>query len=266
MNFEPKEKKNLVTATLILLGLLSIFVLAKAASEVKAFRYIGGGTQATNTIAFSGTGEVTAIPDVATITLTARERGTTAKEAEGKVSQKVTKAMDFLKAQGVEEKDIKTQGYNSYPQYGKGGRSEVVCMSYGCQPSQNIIGYETTQTITVKVRNVDNSGKIIEGITGTGINEISGPEFTLDDPDALQNEARKKAIDDAKEKARTLSRDLGVRLVRIVSFNENGNSPVYYDMNQAKNAATGAAPESAPNLPKGENTITSTVTITYEIR
>ena len=76
-----------------------------------------------------------------------------------------------------------------------------------------------------------------------------------------------QAIEDAKEKAKVLSRDLGVRLGRVASFSESGNYYPYYataNLYKAEDATQSSAP--LPELPKGENTISSDVTITYEIR
>jgi uncharacterized protein YggE len=96
---------------------------------------------------------------------------------------------------------------------------------------------------------------------------MSGPNFTIDKEDVLKEQARKMAIDEAKEKAEKLSKDLGVKLVRIVSFSENNGGygmPMYYDKEMSAVSSAGRAP--APELPTGENKIISNVTITYEIR
>ena len=106
----------------------------------------------------------------------------------------------------------------------------------------------------------------MQGLGATGVSNLSGPNFTIDDEDGLKAQARKKAIDDAREKAEALAEDLGVRLGRIASFSEGGGygAPMYYgkDMMAEQSAAGNAV---RAELPKGENTISSDVTITYEI-
>src|SRR5690606_38170187 len=100
-----------------------------------------------------------------------------------------------------------------------------------------------------------------------GVTDIYGPNFTVDDETELKREARQKAIEDARAKARQLADDLDVRLVRVVSFSENGGG--YYPMfarGAAMDMAVSSEAKAAPELPTGENTITSYVTITYEIR
>ncbi len=118
----------------------------------------------------------------------------------------------------------------------------------------------------MKIRAVDTANDIRTGLANIGIANISGPNFSIDDQDTLNAEARAKAIDDAKSKAQLLAHQLGVRLYRITSFSENGSG--YPMMYAAKDMMAGSTPTAAPapELPKGENKITSNVTITYEIR
>ena len=127
-------------------------------------------------------------------------------------------------------------------------------------------GYTASESITVKVRNTDNVGDIMQALGVTGISNLSGPNFSIDNQDALVAQARKLAIDDAKAKAQALAKDLGVTLGKISSFNDSGNNyPVMYAQNAMLSGAV--APKAAPAvIPAGVNTITSDVTITYEIK
>lgn len=247
----------------VLVLLASLFIVVKIAAEMKSYQFIGHGIAPTNTISFSGTGDVFAIPDIASVTFSVVGEGKTVDEAQKGTTAKISAALGFLKTSGIEEKDIKTLNYNSYPKYD----TQILppCYDGNC-PVRNpkIIGYEVNETIAVKIRNTDNAGKIALGLGKIGVSNMSGPDFTIEDQDALQAQARKKAIDDAKQKAATLSRDLGVKLLRIVGFNESGNYPIYF--NKAESMSGGDVMAPTPELPKGENKITSNVTITYEIR
>lgn len=217
-----------------------------------------------STISFDGQGEVSAVPDIATISFSVRAEAKTMKEAQTVVTEKVNSALVFVRQNGVSEKDIKTTNYSSYPKY---EYEQKACTQGYCPPGKQILtGFEVSQNIEVKVRNIDDSGKIVEGLANAGVTDMQGPNFAIDDEDALKAEARALAIKEAKEKARTLSRDLGVKLVRIVSFTESG-APYYpiYAM-EAKSFGMGGDGVRAPELPTGENKITSNVTITYEIR
>ena len=141
-------------------------------------------------------------------------------------------------------------------------------MAYPC-PTRDpkIIGYTATQSITVKIRAVDTASDVRTGLASIGVTDISGPTFSIDNQDSLNDQARSKAIIDAKSKAEVLAKELGVKLGKVVSFSENGSNayPVMYE-SKAMMSSSGSAPVPAPVLPKGENKITSNVSITYEIR
>ncbi len=221
-----------------------------------------------NTITFSGHGEVTAVPDIANIYFNISKEAKTVKEAQALVAQIEKSSLDVLKANNILEKDIKTANASFSPKYEyKYEKTVSPCNGYNCpMPGKSVIvGYTASESITVKVRNTDDVGKIMQGLGTAGVSDLSGPDFSIDNEDGLKAEARKKAIDDAKEKAEVLAKDLGVRLGKITSFSESGNYPrpmMYKTM-----AADSVSNESAPaSLPKGENTISSDVSITYEIK
>ncbi len=261
-------KKSFSVGAVILILVLSVYVAIKAVSEFNSENLAGSKME--STIVLSGHGEVNAVPDIASVSFTIHKEAKTVKEAQEQVALVEKKALDFLKANNVADKDIKTENVSFYPKYEYQYETKSVpCNEYGCppRPGKNVLtGYEASESITVKIRNTVEAGKIIEGLGGTGVENLNGPNFEIDDEDALKAEARKKAIDDAKAKAQVLAKDLGVRLGKVVNFNESGS---YYPtpMMYAKDAMGSARAESAPaELPKGENTISSDVTITYEIK
>lgn len=260
-----KEKKNLMGAGTMVLLVAVLFVGMKFVNEVKLSRFIGAGTQATNIITVTGEGKVDAVPDIASINFTIESSKATQVESSNEVNAKTKTIVDSLKAQGIDEKDIKTDGYNSYPKY-----SNEICPMYGgmpCRTESKIIGYNVSQNITVKVRKVDNASTVIDSINKIGVTNMSGPNFTFDDPSKIQNDARGLAIADAKEKADALAKQLGVKLVRITSFSDNngGGYPMpMYALGKADAAVSSS--QVAAEIPKGQNTVTSNVTITYEIK
>jgi hypothetical protein len=271
MEILNNEKSNFIKALFALMIILSLYFLMKTISEIKNYNFIGGGATASNVISFDGTGEVSAAPDLATVNFTIREDATDVKNAQNKVTAKESVVLSFLEKSGIAQKDIKTESYNSYPKY---EYQNAVCPQYTpvsgsaiyCPSGKQVlIGYEVSEYISVKIHDLAKAGEIVKGIGAVEISEISGPDFSIENEDQLKEQARKIAIDDAKAKAKTLSADLGVRLVRIVSFSENGNYPIRYASKDMMVSATNA-PTSTPALPTGENKITSNVTITYEIR
>ena len=259
---QQQDKKNIINVLLAFLVIVSIFFIVKIVNEVRSYKFIG---EPKNIITFNGQGEVSAIPDVANISFSVRKEAKTLKLAQNEAADIVNKALKFLKDSGVSDKDIKTISYNSYPKYDYDG---IQCLSYPCPVKKPVLtGYEVSQMVSVKIRNINNIGNIIGDLGNFNIAEINGPDFVIDKEEELKAEARRLAIKDAKEKAENLVRDLGVKLVRIVNFSETENYP--YPVRYDEMMSTGAAPtESAtvPELPAVENKITSNVTITYEIR
>ena len=140
-------------------------------------------------------------------------------------------------------------------------------MAIGCpQPgSPKIRGYEVAHSITVAIKDLEKVNDVL-GVLGTqGVSDMSGPQFGFEDDTAIAREARALAIDDAKAEAKALAKSLGVRLVRIASFSENGGA---YPLYARAEMATGAmdVKSTAPALPVGDQKVSSSVTIVYEIK
>lgn len=244
--------------------LLVVFVI----NAIKENRYIGAGIPPSNVVSVSGEGEVFAVPDIAEFTFSVVERRDTVDAAQDVAAEKVNAIIAYVKGEGIDEKDIKTVNYSAYPQY-EWHQETIVCVRYPCpQPpgEQVLTGYEVNQSVSVKVRDTNTAGILLSGVGERGVSSVSGLSFTIDDEDALQREARALAIADAKEKARELARDLGIKLVRIVNFYESGPTPYYYGVGGDAAVAEFERTALPPEIPVGENRIISNVSITYEIR
>ncbi len=240
----------------VLVSILCVLAIIYTVNTYKEGKIIG--SSATNIISVSGKGEVKAVPDIANINITIRESGIVSKEAEEKVSIKTDKFLKEIKTL-INEKDIKTESYNVNPKYNYG-----VNNNYG---NPKIEGYEVSQNITLKVTDVKNVAKVLEMITNNGIGEMSGPNYQTDEIGKYTDEARAIAIKDAKENARKLAEQLGVDIVRMTSFSENGDySPAAYARMEKSLGAAQSVQDFAPQIPTGENTIKSNVTITFEIK
>lgn len=262
-------RKNRILNVLWVLGvLLAIFVGVKAVSALKEYKYIGNGVYPTNTIVVSGNGEVMVIPDTASLTFSVIEEAKTVADAQAKATKKMNDIITALKGMGIEDKDIKTVGYNSYPKYEYNTASASLCREGYCPPGKQVLtGYEVSQTLSVKIRKTDTAGDVLTKVGTLGASNISGLEFVVDDMDKAKAEARDKAIAEAKEKADVLAKSLGVKLRRIVNFNESGDQPYYYGMGGMESKVMNQADAvAAPMLPTGENKIMSNVSITYEIK
>lgn len=263
--FEGEHGGRLRLAILAVLVLLGLFLAAKTIAEVWELRYIGSGVIPSNVITVSGEGEAVAVPDTAEFTFSVVERKASVAAAQEAAAEKINAIIPYLKEAGVEEKDIKTAGYNVYPQY---EWQQGLCTPGGiCPPGRQVLlGYEVRQTVTVVVRATEQAGELLSGVGERGAVEVSGLSFSVDKDEDLRNQARAEAIAKAKAEADALADQLGVRLVRIVSFNEfnGGYPPISYGYGRGGDMVQEG--KAFPQLPPGENKILSNVTITYEIR
>ncbi len=261
--------RRIEQAGVFALSMLGLFLVVLAISQVKEFRFIGSGVTATNTITVSGEGEVFAVPDTGEFSVTIQEEAKDVSAAQEVATKKANAIIDYLKGAGVADKDIKTTDYSVYPQYDWVNGVCKAGASY-CPPGkQELRGFQVSQTLSVKVRDTQKAGELLSGVGQKGASQVSGLSFTVDDEDALTAQAREKAIADAKAKADELASQLGVSVVRVVGFSENGGGyPIMYAKTMAMDSAAGMRAEAAPapQIPTGENKITSNVSVTYEIR
>lgn len=217
------------------------------------------------TISVTGEGEVLAVPDIGQFSFSVTAEGDDAATAQEASGTKINNILAYLKEQGIEEKDIKTQNYNLYPRW---RYEERLCPagSY-CPPGERVQdGFKVSQTVSVKVRDTKAAGSIIAGVGERGATNISSLNFTIDDVDALKAEAREAAIKDAEEKGALLAEQLGVRVVRILSYNEGGYAQPYLETRAMSLDSAEAAGFGGSELPMGEESTKVQVTITYEIR
>jgi uncharacterized protein len=241
---------------------LAVFLAVQTLGAVKGLR----NDPAYNTVSISGEGEVTAVPDIASVSFSVTAEAKDVSAAQAEVKRKMDAILSALKEAGIEDKDIKTSDYSVWPKY---TYSSAPCSPTYCPPSRQIQdGYTASHNVMVKIRKTEEAGKIL-GLAGDrGATNISNISFTIDDPDALYEEARSLAIANAKSKAKVLAKELGVRLVKVVSYSDSDQGQPYNPMPymlEGRGAAD-QAKEVAPNLPQGENTIRVMVNVVYEIR
>ncbi|MDB5255171.1 MAG: hypothetical protein JWL92_547 [Candidatus Nomurabacteria bacterium] len=258
-----EKNQTVLIRIIIALGvLLGLFLLVATLVQVKSYKYVGSGLPASNVITVQGHGEIEKAPDTAKFSFTVQNEAKDTATAQDAVSKKVTQVKADLMAAGIEEKYISTDSYNSYPNY---VYNNVKCITVPCPPTQTLKGYIVSQNVKVSVKDLSKA-ETVAGILGKdGVTSIDGPNLGFEDVNAVNDEARGKAIADAEEQASKLASQLGVHLVRIVSFNENGGggiaAPMAYDSKMMNQTAA-----SAPTIPTGVHTVTSNVSISYEIR
>lgn len=239
-----------------LIGVFAILALFLLVQTFAAVHGIGrSGMPATDTITVTGQGKASLSPDIAHVTFSVQNTAKSVALAQSATTEQSNAAIEYVRDQQIAEKDIKTLSYNVSPEYAypnDGGRPTIT-------------GYQVSQTIQVTVRDLDVTGTLLAGLGALEVQNISGPHFALDNPNAGQDAARAEAIADAKEEAEVLAKQLGVRLGKIVSFSESGGGYPYPAM-YAMDSSMGKGGAIAPEIPTGENDYSATVSITYEIR
>ncbi|MEK7571326.1 MAG: SIMPL domain-containing protein [Patescibacteria group bacterium] len=202
-----------------------------------------------------GTGEVTAIPDTAIVSLGVNKQATTVEVAKQQVDQIINKITEDVKAQGVEANNIKTTNYSVNPSYD------------WTSGQQQLTGYQVDASIQVEVTPIDKANTVVDLATKDGATQVGGITFIVNEEKRkeLQAEARKQAIAEAKEKAKALSSEADIRLGRIIDVQEtdvNPVAPMRYEMSAM--AKDSVEPAQTTELNPGENVITSMVTLSYE--
>ncbi len=209
-------------------------------------------TTKSTTFDVTGEGKVTAVPDVAVVTVGIQANGTTVKAAQDQINSTINKVSEAIKKLGVDSKDIKTTNYNVNP-------------SYDFTSGQKITGFLANTNLQIKVRQLEKANSVIDTATANGVNQVGGINFDIDEKTKLENEARQKAVDQAKKKAQDASKIAGFKLGRIINYSENtGGLPRPIPMR-----AMGAVDklETQPTqVEPGSQEITILVTLSYEIQ
>jgi len=237
-------------AAITALIIASLFLLVKIKTELKGYNR----NFPASTITVSGEGKVFVKPDVAKVSVGITKNNIDFVVAQKEATEVINKTINFLKSKEVAEKDIKTTSYNISPQY-----------DY-IRGEQKFRGYEVSQNLEIKIRDLDKVGEILSGVAQSGANMVGSLRFEVDDMEKTKEEARNEAITEAKTKAKILSRQLGVRLKKITSYYESDGGfpgPVFYG---AEALGKGGDFSVSPSIPSGENEIKINVSITYEIQ
>jgi len=202
----------------------------------------------------SGTGEVSAVPDIVDLRLGIEATETSVAEAQTQAAEAMDDVMAALTSNGVAAKDIQTQYFSI---------RQVTRWDWDWE-EEVVIGYRVTNTVAVTIRDVDNVGSIIDAVAEAGgdLARIDSINFSVDDPSEYYNEVREEAIADAKVKAEELARLAGVGLGKPTYISESTYVPHVYpqvaiEMEVAALATTPISP--------GEAEISLTVQVGYAI-
>lgn len=238
--------------------LSTLGVLAVAAVVIVAL-VMANKTNNEDRFSVTGSGTVYAKADIANLEVGVKTGAKkTAAEATKESTTKMDNIIQELKKLNIDEKDIKTTGYNLSPVY-----------NWTDKTGQQLIGYEVSQNLTLKIRDLNKIGDVIAKTTEKGANQVGNINFTIDDEYALKNQARELAIQKAKEKAIMIAQQSGMKLGAVKSVYENSNpiiSPMVYSNAKLDMAAGGAESLSSPSIQSGQNEIKVDVTLMYEVK
>ncbi len=221
-----------------------------------ALRTWSNSVPSARTVTVSADGKATVVPNLATVSFSVVSEGTSATAVQDENTKKMNAAIAIVKGFSIDDKDIKTSAYNLSPRYAyeqKTGKSRID-------------GYQITQTVTVKVRNLDDAGKIVGQLPAAGVNQISGPDFSVEDMDAFLHSAREEAFNKAYAKAKELARLAGAGVGRVVTFSESTGGNYPRPMYLKADMAMGGEAASAPQFEAGSEEAQVTVSVTYELR
>lgn len=200
---------------------------------------------ADKTVTVSGEATIAVAPDTAIIRIGVTSQGKTAREASDANSQKMTAVLASIKSSGIADKDVQTSRLTLQPQYdpNKAGPARL-------------LGFQVTNQVTIKIRDVDSLAGVLDKAIGAGANEMSGIEFIVSEQSKLLDQARDEAIADARRKADLYAKAAGAKLGAVVAIAEEGAAP------PRPIAAMRAAP--VPVAP-GERELRAVVTVSYEL-
>jgi uncharacterized protein len=206
-------------------------------------------------ISLTGHGEVRAVPDMAVINMGVVSSAETARAALDANTKAMTDLMANLKAANIDDKDIATSNFSVNPRldYGQNG---------GQVPK--LVGYDVNNTVTVIIHKIDGLGALLDKAVSSGSNQINGISFSVSNPDAAMDEARKLAVKDATHKAQIYAGAASINLGNIMSVSESsGMAEPQVMFSRAKAMAADSAP--VP-IAQGSQVISVDVNVSWEIK
>lgn len=258
----------------------SLFLLVLTIVSIAGFIVVARGINHRNsamdqTISVSATGETYATPDIAEFNFSVTKEDKEVSLAQTYVTKKMNDVLVKLEELGVDKKDITTTSLSANPKYE--WRNGICRNGYCPDGKQVLVGYEASHSVSVRLHDLDKAGKVLQLLGTADVTNISGPNFTFEDPEAAKNAAREEAIAKARVKAKSMAKAMGVRLGKIVSFNEDGVGggypmPMYEALAPVNDMAITTTAVMQKNMAPqaviavGDNKVSSTVTIVYKIK
>lgn len=210
-------------------------------------------TTKSDTFFVTGEGKISVQPDIAVVTVGIQANGSTVKSVQEQINSVINKVSESIKGLGVDSKDIQTRNYSINPDYDYTGGT------------QRIKGYVASTNLSIKVRTIDKVNQVIDAATASGANQVGGINFDVDDKTKAENEARQKAVDEAKRKAQNAANIAGFKLGRIINYSENfGGYPRPIPLMRVQDAS--GVLEDPTKVEPGSTDISVIVTLSYELQ
>ena len=249
--FDSKEtdvKKSLLAA--VLLGSAIAVAAPAAAQDVAMVRPVAG-----TRLDISATGTVSRVPDLAIISAGVVTKSATATGAIADNATQMERVRAALRRAGIADKDIQTSSINLNPDY-----------RYENNQPPVLTGYQASNNVSVKFRDIRNSGKILDALVAEGANQINGPSLTIDKPEGAYDEARVKAIAAGRARAELYARSLGMRVVRLVSVSEGGGNYPRPPMPMANDIMVTGARVAKTEIDPGSQDLEITLAMSFDLQ
>ena len=203
-------------------------------------------------LSVSAQAEARQVPDVATLSTGVVTQASDANAAMRANATQMDKVMAAIKAAGIADRDIRTSGISLNPQY-----------KYVENQSPTITGYQASNTVDIKVRDLSRLGKVLDALVASGANQVNGPSFEIDQPEPVYDQARRDALEKAQARAQMYAKALGLKVRRIVSIDEGGGYRPPMPMPMM--AMSRAKAESDTAVAPGETTLSANLNVVFEL-
>lgn len=211
----------------------------------------------TPTISVTGNGTANVAPDMAIISMGVTKEAETAREALNANTEAMKKVLEEMQSAGIEARDLQTSDFSIQPQY-------VYPNNSNDEQKPRITGYVVRNSLSVRVRDLEKVGDVLDASVSLGVNDGGNLVFTNDNPDEVINQARSNAVKDAIAKAKTLAEAAGVELGAIKTISELAQNDAPRPMAKMRSMEMVASSAPVP-IAAGENSYDVTVNITFEI-
>ena len=240
-------RRPLLLALALALGATMTTASAQTANA-PAIAMPGDGTL----LSVSAQAEAHRVPDIATISAGVVTQAADANAAMQANATQMAKVMAAIRAAGIAERDVQTAGISVSPTY-----------RYAENQPPAITGYQASNTVNAKVRDIGKLGKVLDALVANGANQVNGPSFEIDKPDEAYDEARIGALRKAQARAQTYAGAMGLKVRRVVSISEGGGFRPPVPMMRAM--AMDAAGKAETSVSPGESTLSVSLDVVFEL-